>query len=85
MYKLKKTLYGLKQAPRAWYERLSKYLVKKGYSRGGVDQTLFTKRSNHDIIVAQIYIDDIVFGATSHKFVDQFVQHMSTEFEMTNE
>ena len=37
VYKLKKALYRLKQVPRAWYERLSKYLVRKGYSRGGAD------------------------------------------------
>ena len=29
VFKLKKALYGLKQAPRAWYERLSKFLLKK--------------------------------------------------------
>ena len=33
--------------------------------------------------MAQIYVDDIVFGATSHKLVDHFVHHMSTEFEMS--
>ena len=29
IYRLKKALYGLKQDPRAWYERLTKYLIKK--------------------------------------------------------
>ena len=33
--------------------------------------------------MAQIYVDNIVFGATSHKLVDHFVQHMSHEFEMS--
>ena len=32
VYKLKKALYGLKQALRAWYERLSDYLIRKGYA-----------------------------------------------------
>ena len=83
VYKLKKALYGLKQAPRAWYKRLSDYLIKKGYSRGGVDRTLFIKQSNHDIIVAQVFVDDIVFSAMLHKLVEHFVEHMSTEFEMS--
>ncbi|RVW73324.1 Retrovirus-related Pol polyprotein from transposon RE2 [Vitis vinifera] len=37
VYRLRKALYGLKQAPRAWHERLTSYLPKKGFMRGGVD------------------------------------------------
>ena len=37
VYRLGKTLYGLKQALRAWHERLTSYLPKKGFMRGGVD------------------------------------------------
>ncbi|GAA0174991.1 transmembrane signal receptor [Lithospermum erythrorhizon] len=44
VYKLKKALYGLKQAQRAWYERLTIFLLKNGYTQGGVDNTLFIKR-----------------------------------------
>ncbi|GAA0184965.1 hypothetical protein LIER_32253 [Lithospermum erythrorhizon] len=47
VYKLKKALYGLKQAPRVWYERLTIYLLKNGYVRGGVDSTLFIKRKKN--------------------------------------
>ena len=83
LYKLKKALYGLKQAPKAWYERLPDYLVKKGYSRGGADRTLFIKKSNNDVIVAQIYVDYIVFGVMSHRMVERIVEHMSSEFEMS--
>ena len=49
VFRLKKALYGLEQAPRAWYERLSKFLLKKDFSRGKVDTTLFIKRKLHDI------------------------------------
>ena len=65
LYKLQKALYGLKQALRAWYERLSKFLMKKGFSRGSVDITLFFFKNKHDMLVAQIYMDDIIFGATN--------------------
>ena len=65
VYKLKKTLYGLKQAPRAWYERLSKFLLEKGFFTGKVDTTLFIKRKSHDILLVQIYVDDIIFGSTN--------------------
>ena len=62
---MKKALYGLKQAPRAWYEKLTTYLLEKKFERRGVDRTLFINRSNDELLVAQIYVDDIIFGATS--------------------
>ena len=65
VFKLKKVLYGLKQAPRAWYERLRKFLLEKGFTRGKVDTTLFIKRKLHDILLVQIYFDDIIFGSTN--------------------
>ena len=40
---LKKALYGLKQAPRAWYERLSKFFLKKSFKMEKIDTTLFIK------------------------------------------
>ena len=64
VYKLNKALYGLKQASRAWYERKTNILIEKEYKRGGVDKTLFIKHFK-SIIIAQIYVDDIVFGCTS--------------------
>ena len=61
VYKLDKVLYGLKQVPRAWYDRLSTYLQGMDYSRGNVVPTLFTKCDNKDILLVQIYVDDIIF------------------------
>ena len=83
VYKLKKALYGLKQAPRAWYDRLSTHLLSKGYTRGIVDKTLFVKRNNGEFTIAQVYVDDIVFGSTSDDEVKTFTQVMSNEFEMS--
>ncbi|MCI49582.1 gag-pol polyprotein, partial [Trifolium medium] len=62
VYKLKKALYGLKQAPRAWYERLTIFLISNGYRKGGNDKTLFVKEEEGKLLIAQIYVDDIVFG-----------------------
>ena len=56
---LKKALYGLKQAPRAWYDRLTQ---SHGFTRGKTDQTLFIKREDGELIVAQVYVDDIILG-----------------------
>ena len=72
MSKLSKALYGLKQALRAWYESLSKFLIENGFNRGKVDTTLFIKVKGHDILVVQIYVDDIIFGATNESFCQNF-------------
>ena len=61
VYKVVKELYGLHQAPRAWYARLSSFLLKHGYRRGTIDKTLFIKKSMQDIILVQVYVDDIIF------------------------
>ena len=65
VYKLKKSLYGLKQAPIAWYDRLSNFLLKNDFKRGQVDTTLFKKTLEKDILIVQIYVDDIIFGSTN--------------------
>ncbi|GAA0161970.1 transmembrane signal receptor [Lithospermum erythrorhizon] len=83
VYKLKKALYGLKQAPRAWYERLTVFLLKNGYIRGSVDNTLFIRKEKGNIMVTQIYVDNIVFGGVSDQMVKQFVQQIEGEFEMS--
>ena len=66
VYRLDKSVYGLKQAPRAWYDTLTTYLTEEGYRRGAIDNTLFIKESGSHIILAQIYVDDIIFGSTDN-------------------
>ena len=83
VFKLDKAFYGLKQAPRAWYERLSKYLLENGFKRGLVDKTLFIMIQNHDFLVVQIYVDDILFGATNESLSQEFSKLMCSEFEMS--
>nr|GEW47961.1 hypothetical protein [Tanacetum cinerariifolium] len=59
VYKVKKALYGLHQALRAWYETLSTYLLENGFRRGIIDKTLFIKKNKGDILLVQVYVDDI--------------------------
>nr|GFC79910.1 hypothetical protein [Tanacetum cinerariifolium] len=61
VYKVVKALCGLHQAPRPWYETLANYLLENGLQRGKIDQTLFIKRHKGDILLVQIYVDDIIF------------------------
>ncbi|KAI3667612.1 hypothetical protein L6452_42678 [Arctium lappa] len=83
VYVLDKALYGLKQAPRSWYETLTKFLLASGFKKGTVDTTLFLKRQGDDLILIQIYVDDIIFGSTNPKFCKNFSKIMETKFEMS--
>ncbi|GJS90258.1 retrovirus-related pol polyprotein from transposon TNT 1-94 [Tanacetum coccineum] len=83
VYKLKKALYGLKQAPKAWYDRLKDFLIKHEYKIGMVDNTLFTKKKSSNLIIVQIYVDDIIFGSTCQDMCDEFAKIMHDEFEMS--
>jgi hypothetical protein len=69
VYKFSKALYGLKQASRAWYARLKTFLLEYGYVMGSVDKTLFTLNHDIDFLLVQIYMDDIIFGESSHILV----------------
>ena len=77
-------MYGLKQAPRAWYERLSTFLISNGFVKGKVDTTLFTKHVGSDILIVQLYVDDIIFGSTSEFLCKEFEKVMQCEFEMSS-
>ncbi|KAL2327527.1 hypothetical protein Fmac_020954 [Flemingia macrophylla] len=83
VFKLNKVLYGLKQAPRAWYDKLSSFLIENDFVRGKVDSTLFRKEFKSDYIIVQIYVDDIIFGATNEQLCKEFSSMMQEEFEMS--
>jgi hypothetical protein len=69
VYKLSKALYELKQVLRAWYARLKMFLLEHGYVMGSVDKTLFILNHGTDFLLVQIYVYDIIFGDSSHSFV----------------
>nr|GFC38615.1 retrovirus-related Pol polyprotein from transposon TNT 1-94 [Tanacetum cinerariifolium] len=83
VYRLKKALYGLKEAPRAWYDELSNFLVSKGFSKGSIDPTLFITKHRGDILLVQIYVDDIIFGSTNPNLSKRFEKLMHKNFEMS--
>jgi hypothetical protein len=83
VYKLRKVLYELKNAPSAWYGRLRGFLFERGFEMGKVDQTLFLLMQGKDILIVQVYVDDIVFVGSSKSLVARFAEDMSREFEMS--
>ncbi|GJS19417.1 putative ribonuclease H-like domain-containing protein [Tanacetum coccineum] len=82
--KLKKVLYGLHQAPRAWYETLSTYLFDNGFQRGKIDKTLFIRRDKDDILVVQVYVDDIIFGSIKKSLCTEFEKMMHKKFQISS-
>ncbi|GKB03228.1 putative ribonuclease H-like domain-containing protein, partial [Tanacetum coccineum] len=84
VYKVEKALYGLHQPPRAWYETLSTYMLENGFYRRQIDKTLFIKRVKSDILLVQVYVDDIIFGSTKKSLCTDFEQIMHKRFQMSS-
>jgi hypothetical protein len=81
--KLKKALYGLKRAPRAWYSRLDKYLQQAGFRKGSADNNLYIKISQGNILLIEVYVDDIIFGSDDDRLTHKFAKDIQNEFEMS--
>ncbi|GKB02682.1 putative ribonuclease H-like domain-containing protein [Tanacetum coccineum] len=80
VYKVEKALYGLHQAPRAWYETLSTYLLDNEFQREKIDKTLFIKRYKGNILLVQVYVDDIIFFSTKKELCNAFEKLMYEKF-----
>ncbi|GJW74617.1 putative ribonuclease H-like domain-containing protein [Tanacetum coccineum] len=57
---------------------------ENGYKRGTIDKTLFIKKDKHDIILVQVYVDDIIFGSTKKSWCDEFEALMKSRFQMSS-
>nr|GEW17779.1 retrovirus-related Pol polyprotein from transposon TNT 1-94 [Tanacetum cinerariifolium] len=84
VYKVVKALYGLHQAPKAWYATLSTFLEKSRHRRGAIDNTLFIKQDKKDIMLVQVYVDDIIFGSTKKSWCDKFEDLVKNRFQMSS-
>ncbi|GJS26923.1 retrovirus-related pol polyprotein from transposon TNT 1-94 [Tanacetum coccineum] len=83
VYKLKKALYCLKQAPRAWYDMLSSFLISQHFSKGAIDPTLFTWKVGNNLLLVQIYVDDIIFASTNIAMCNEFANLITNKFKMS--
>ncbi|GJZ54471.1 retrovirus-related pol polyprotein from transposon TNT 1-94, partial [Tanacetum coccineum] len=82
VYKLKKALYRLKQAPHAWYDMLSSFLISQDFSKGLMDPTLFIRKEGKELLLVQVYVDDIIFAASTPELCDLFAKIMCSKFKM---
>ena len=51
---------------------MSSFLIEQSFTTGQVDKTLFIKKVNNDLLIVQIYVDDIIFGATNEILCKEF-------------
>nr|GEY96807.1 hypothetical protein [Tanacetum cinerariifolium] len=75
--KVVKALYGLHQAPRAWYETLATYLLENRFQRGTIDQTLFIKKQQKDILLVKQKKDGIFISQ------DKYVADILKKFRLS--
>nr|GEZ86366.1 uncharacterized mitochondrial protein AtMg00810-like [Tanacetum cinerariifolium] len=60
------------------------YLLENGFQRGTIDQTLFIKKQQKDILLVRIYVDDIIFGATNKALCQSFKKLIKDKFQMSS-
>ena len=81
--KLCRSLYGLKQSGRMWYNRLSEYLLRKGYKNDPFCPCVFIKRSGSEFVIIAVYVDDLnIIGTTNE--LSEAVGNLKKEFKMKN-
>ena len=79
--RLRKNLYGLRQAAMNWFEYLKAGLIKRGFRQSTIDPCLFTK----DDTILLVYVDDTLIFAKDQKVIDQLIESLRSEFDLTDE
>nr|GEX27451.1 ribonuclease H-like domain-containing protein [Tanacetum cinerariifolium] len=81
---LQRSLYGLKQAHRAWFQRFAGYATRAGFSPSRCDSSLFIYTQGSQVAYLLIYVDDIILTASSPVILQQIVDSLRKEFDMTD-
>ncbi|KAI3693370.1 hypothetical protein L6452_33205 [Arctium lappa] len=79
--KLQRSLYGLKQSGRMWYNRLSDYLISKGYTNNLICPCVFIKKTTSGYVIIAVYVDDLNIIGTN-KEIHEVIVLLKEEFEM---
>nr|GEW96530.1 putative RNA-directed DNA polymerase [Tanacetum cinerariifolium] len=80
---LQRSLYGLKQSGWMWYNRLSDYLMTKGYTNNLVCPCVFIKKKMSGFVIIVVYVDDLNIIVTN-KEIQEVIVLLKKEFEMKN-
>jgi len=82
VYRLKKALYGLKQTLRAWSDKIGQYLVTSGFQTSNVDFSLYVKKTNREIVIIVIYVDDLIIIGDNDADIFDLKKLLKQKFEM---
>jgi len=70
--------------PRAWFSIIKSYFTKEGFKKSDYDHTLFFKKTENDLLVVSLYVDDLIFTGSDKILCAEFKSSMQKEFEMTD-
>lgn len=82
--KLNHSLYGLKQSARCWNIRINKVLIDAGFRRGKTEPCLYVRGSEDSIVYVLIYVDDVVIASKNNEEVEDIIQILKSQFEITD-
>lgn len=82
VFKLIKSLYGLKQASRPWFAKLLGELLKLGYIQSNNDYSLFIKQNKDSIVIAVVYVDDMILTGSDIEGIKVLKQHLDDVFNI---
>ena len=80
---LKKSLYGLKQAPRNWNHCFDLFAREEGFIPTVQDVCIYVKKSEKELMIMSLYVDDGLLCSTSASLLDQFMVKLKARFEIT--
>ncbi|GJU78329.1 retrovirus-related pol polyprotein from transposon TNT 1-94 [Tanacetum coccineum] len=65
------------------HDMMSSFLLSQEFSKGAVNPTLFPRKAGRDILLVQIYVDDIIFASTKPAMCGEFAKLMTSKFKMS--
>lgn len=80
VYLLHKALYGLRQAPRAWFDKLKQSLITLGFQNSKSDSSLFYIRKGGHLLLALVYVDDILITGDNSSEIQLLIAHLNSQF-----
>ncbi|UYV74917.1 hypothetical protein LAZ67_12001798 [Cordylochernes scorpioides] len=85
VWKLKKSLYGLKQSPRCWNKKIVNFMKEKYLQESTADPCLFFRKTNDQLLIIAIYVDDGIIAGTNEQEIKKFLDELMFSFKITSE
>lgn len=72
----------MKQAPRQWFDKLKSTLITFGFTASRCDPSLFTYKSNSQVVYLLVYVDDIIITGSSSILIQQLTDKLNSSFSL---